>query len=248
MLRPDAQTPDVRDTKVTNQACSTFRTDWGSFTPPPDNLFAPTKANLIMTNISQEIRHSALIAGHTAIEHALLSLQLPSQAIAKPAEITPLADHDRAQKDQRLRINTSGVVVVTPESVVLGNVVEVAGTAEEGTARSQFTVNTASRDVEGFGGRLKFPHMDSSWQHRREAVPEVQRNEKFMLYRSPPTMGAFHSFVERGLAQPPTRTSGSSSQKRRNPGSDSYSVKRFKGSTMKEIFGVAGSSFASRRL
>ncbi|KAG8846220.1 hypothetical protein FRB91_001060, partial [Serendipita sp. 411] len=130
---------DVRDTKVTNQACSTFRTDWGSFTPPPDNLFAPTKANLVMTNVLQEIRNSALIAGHTAIEHALLSLQLPSQTIAKPAEITPLADHERAQKDQRLRLNTSGVVVVTPESVVLGNVVEIAGTAEEGPARSQFT-------------------------------------------------------------------------------------------------------------
>jgi hypothetical protein len=79
-----------------------------------------------------------------ATNHAILLLEGPLLPKHQKDPTSGMKQDERQQKDQILRIHTSGVVVLTATEAILGNVLEVAGSTEEGSAQAAFKRNQAT--------------------------------------------------------------------------------------------------------
>jgi hypothetical protein len=209
------------------------------------------------------------------------------------------------KNDQLLRTHTSGVIVLTATDMILGNVLEVAGGTEEGSAQASFKRNQASTEYlynkrrsdgeDSFDPRPqrleRYPEYDQETPYYDDYVcsddasqyqsedflgsddasqqdiddetshdeddfdsgeepsqdphemAEDKRREEIqlglMMYRDPPDPGVLSQVAA------PLPTQG---VKRPRTNNETFSVKRFKGPVMSQIFGTKASSISSRHL
>jgi hypothetical protein len=97
-----------------------------------------------MDCISRLINERNTAQATPAMNHAILLLDGPPAPKQQKDPTLGMKQDERQQKDQILRVHTSGVVVLTATEAILGNVLEVAGGTEEGSAQAAFKRNQAT--------------------------------------------------------------------------------------------------------
>jgi len=96
-----------------------------------------------MDRISCLINERNTTQATPTVNHALLLLdRLPPKQQKDPT--LGMNQDERRKNDQILRTHTSGVVVLTATEAILGNVLEVTGSTEEGSAQAAFKINQAT--------------------------------------------------------------------------------------------------------
>lgn len=193
-----------------------------------------------MSNLSQ-LLHREYAAGNAAdpkCEHAFLFIEKLDHP---PSPVAPITS--KSENAHKLRVNTSGVAVVTATDVMVGNVYENEGSKEEGSASARFKINTSSSSSNWFENRPRKAPMVSLMDRSPAADADRESDRAFALYRTPPIV----ELKPLHIKAPAPSTSGEPVTKRKRGANDAYSIKRFRGSAMRQIFGAAG-SLSSRRL
>lgn len=295
---------DLRDTSVTSMACKAFQRLWGTSSHVPPELFHPTPARCLMDCISGLINKGGSTQAIPTVDHAILLLEEGPPTQQKDTSLRMKQEGIR-KNDQLLRTHTSGVIVLTATDMILGNVLEVAGGTEEGSAQASFKRNQASTEYlynkrrsdgeDSFDPRPqrleRYPEYDQETPYYDDYVcsddasqyqsedflgsddasqqdiddetshdeddfdsgeepsqdphemAEDKRREEIqlglMMYRDPPDPGVLSQVAA------PLPTQG---VKRPRTNNETFSVKRFKGPVMSQIFGTKASSISSRHL
>lgn len=244
-------TIDLRGTKVSLEGAQSFRALWPAKSDLPLKLFHPTPAQIIMNNLSHAIQQerTSIDANALQCDYAFLFID----RLDYP-ELSATTEERRefAIRDQKVRVNTSSVAVVTPNDVILGNVHEGPASAGDGVMAPQFRVNHGAPSL--FTSKPKnrassiFPDLTVMRTGTSDAITAEERS--FMFYRNPPVNGADTATHQCKLPHGFTLMSdltGEKLTKRKRAANDAYPIKRFKGSAMRQIFGATG-SLASRHL
>lgn len=203
-----------------------------------------------MDNISQIISVAGEAASNRQQDHAFLFIRTINGR--SPSIVS---SEEKAERDKKLRLQTSGVVVLTADDALLGNVREYEGAGEEDSVVARFRPNS-SRDnkyTSSTGMRLPTFSIPQSLLEPKDGPVDLD----YVLLRDPPNEGegvlsntgplrrdskgeslGIRSASQSSVPQP--------APKRRRM-EETYSVKRFKGATMSQIFGT-DNSLSSRRL
>jgi len=86
-------------------------------------------------------------------EHAILLLDGAGSPNTRERQYLGLYQEGNQKEDHKLRLNTSGVVVLTRTAAILGNIQEEAGSTEEGSAQATFRQNNATIESMHSGSR-----------------------------------------------------------------------------------------------
>jgi hypothetical protein len=248
---------DLRDTGCTKAAISKVQVLWKRDCLSPQDFFSPTSISTAMDNISQIMSVSSEKTRTKQEDHAFLFIKtINGNESRSSATVFP---EERKERDKKLRLQTSNVVVLTSEDALLGNVREEEGNSEEGSAKASFRPNlshhgiyddhASSSSVRWRQSMFLIPHnlskveeefIDANHVLLRDPPDEEKRilSRNIPTYRDPKGGGNDSLSSQSLVAQP--------APKRRRV-EETYSVKRFKGATMSQIFGT-NKSLSSRRL
>lgn len=227
-------------TSVCDSREGTFES-WNDGTTAPSELFSPTTLQKRMDHISKMVTEREVFKSMS--EHALLFIDHQPGDFKTVSQIEMTAE-EKQSAARKLHVSSAGVCILTQDTTILGNVIEPSNSMDEGTAKAIFLPSRI--DVPVNERRMPSIRRTDGQASRRLVESVTESHSEHILWRLPPPMSAFEAF-SREVSTPsvPAREGLKSSEprtKRPRVGEQTYSIKRFKGPTIENIFGRNPSS------